>query len=299
MIDLITYLDKEKIVYELNKSTKELVSFKIGGIANIVIYPDKTEQLSSLISLLKDKSIKYCILGNGTNTYFSSNGYNGAVISTKLLNSISLENDKITASCGCTINNVALKACENNLTGMEFTYGMPGCIGGCIYMNASAFNCDMTDIVYKTKVLNTDTEEISDLTLNEHKYGMKHSVFMEKPEYIVLEATFKLSYGIQEEIRAKMDENLIKREASQPLDLPSAGSVFKRPLVGYSSKYIDDAGLKGERVGDAIVSTKHAGFILNTGNATSKDVKDLIEIIKDRVFGKFGVELEEEIIFTE
>ena len=166
-------------------------------------------------------------------------------------------------------------------------------------MNASAFNKDMSNIVEITRVLNIHTGKITELNSEEHKYGMKYSVFMDRKEYFILEAVFKLSDGEHLAIKNQMNEYLEKRINSQPLDYPSAGSVFKRPMIGYSSKYIDDAGLKGKRIGDAMVSHKHAGFIVNMCNASSNDINDLISYIKNDVYKKYGVMLEEEIIYIE
>jgi UDP-N-acetylmuramate dehydrogenase len=166
-------------------------------------------------------------------------------------------------------------------------------------MNASAFNKDMSNVVELTRVLDLRSGIITELNIEEHKYSMKYSVFMDKQEYLILETVFKLSAGENPAIRDLMNEYLEKRINSQPLELPSAGSVFKRPLVGFSSKYIDDAGLKGKRIGDAMVSQKHAGFIVNMGNASSKDINDLIHYIKKDVYKKYGVMLEEEIIYIE
>jgi UDP-N-acetylmuramate dehydrogenase len=297
--NIVSYLKEKEIFYELEKDIKELVSFKVGGYADIVIYPSKIEQIKGIIDNLNSNQIKYFVLGNGTNTYFSDNGYKGAIISTKLLNKAFIDDNRLIAQCGCKIHDCAIMACESNLTGMEFTYGLPGCIGGCIYMNASAFNKDMSNIVEITRVLDIHTGEITELNSEEHKYGMKYSVFMDRKEYFILEAVFKLSGGEHLAIKNQMNEYLEKRINSQPLDLPSAGSVFKRPLVGFSSKYIDDAGLKGKRIGDAMVSHKHAGFIVNMGNASSKDINDLIHYIKEDVYKKYGVMLEEEIIYIE
>lgn len=296
---VISYLINNKIDFELDKDIKSLVSFKVGGFADIVIYPSRIEQIKGIIDTLNVNKSKYFVLGKGTNTYFSDNGYKGAIISTKLLKYAYVDGTNIIAQCGCNIHDCAALAYEHGLSGMEFTYGLPGGIGGCLYMNASAFNKDMSDIVEITRVLNKDTGEITEISSKDHKYSMKHSVFMDKKEYFILETVFKLSVGDKPTIKNQMDEYLEKRVNSQPLDLPSAGSVFKRPSVGFSSKYIDDAGLKGKRIGDAMVSHKHAGFIVNMENASSKDINSLIEYIKKEVYNKYNVRLEEEIIYVE
>ncbi len=300
MNSLIKYLESKNISYELDKPTKDLVSFKIGGNADIVIYPSKTEQIKGIIDNIKQSNIKYTVLGCGTNCYFSDEGYNGAVISTVCINKICLEdNGMISAECGARIIDCAEFALKHSLSGLEFAYGIPGNVGGCIYMNASAFNRDMSCIVYKTNALDTISGEILELNANQHKYGMKHSVFMENKDLIILKSHFSLRKGTEANIKIEMHNNLKKRKETQPLDLPSAGSVFKRPAIGYASKYIDDAGLKGTLYGGAKISEKHAGFIVNINNASSNDIINLVSIIKERVKKKFGVSLEEEIIYFE
>ena len=296
---LIKYLEEKNIPYELNKSTKELVSFNIGGNADIVVYPSKAEHIKDIACILKNKNIKFTFLGNGTNTYFSDMGYNGVIISTKHFNEMITDGEYLTCMCGVSMTMACVCTRKHSLSGLEFAYGIPGNVGGCVYMNGSAFNKDMSNVVYKSSVLDLSTGNIIELNLNDHKYGMKHSVFMENKNYFILSATFKLNRGDREAINAQMQSNLTKRKATQPLDLPSAGSVFKRPKNAFASKLIDDAGLKGRCVGGAEVSELHAGFIVNKGNASSSDVRELIEIIKKEIVNRFGILLEEEIIYIE
>ena len=296
---LIAYLRCNSILFCENISASSLVSFKIGGNADIVVYPHEKCHITDIIKLLRNEKIRYTVLGNGTNTYFSDEGYRGVIISTKLFNKAFVSGEYLVAQCGASIMTCAELALMNGLAGLEFAYGIPGNVGGCVYMNASAFNRDMTDVVIKSTVYNSDTDEIYDISLKEHNYGMKHSVFMENRSLIVLETSFKLEYGVKDVIRINMESNMQKREKSQPLDLPSAGSVFKRPVNGFASKFIDEAGLKGTRIGDAFVSQLHAGFIVNIGCATASDVKKLIQLIKDKVYNLYGVLLEEEIIYIE
>jgi UDP-N-acetylmuramate dehydrogenase len=296
---IVDFLDMNGILYELNISAKTLVSFKIGGKVKIVIYPKNLKELTDTMGILKSSKSKYVFLGNGTNTFFSDEGYDGAVISTKKMNKISVNDTHITAQCGANLKDCCIVAFLNSLTGMEFAYGIPGNIGGCIYMNASAFGKDMSNIVLKTVVLNTETEELFTINKEEHLYGMKHSVFMDNKNYFIIETQLELRKGDKDKIYSAMEENMSKRNASQPLDIPSAGSVFKRPLNNYASKLIDDAGLKKTTVGDAEVSELHAGFIVNIGNAKSSDVLNLIQIIKNRIFDLYGILLEEEIIYIE
>jgi len=297
---LLEYLRTNNIEYEVNADAKNLVSFKIGGIVDIVIYPNKISQIKGLIDILKQSDIRYYILGCGTNCYFSDNGYRGAVISTVRINKISYKDDGvICAECGALVKDCAELAYKQSLSGFEFAYGIPGNVGGCIYMNASAFNKEISFIVHKTEALDTISGEIIELSNEQHRYEAKKSVFMKNKNLIILKTYFKLHRGVKENIRAEMDKNLRRRIDTQPLDYPSAGSVFKRPSIGYASKYIDELGLKGVTVGGAQVSDKHAGFIVNLDNATSYDVMTLVSIIKYKVKEKYNVSLEEEIIYIE
>ena len=297
--ELIDFLDINGILYELDISAKTLVSFKIGGKVKIVIYPKNLKELIDTIGILKSSKFRFVFLGNGTNTFFSDEGYDGAVISTKKMNKVSVTGTYITAQCGANLKDCCIVAFLNSLTGMEFAYGIPGNIGGCIYMNASAFGKDMSNIVLKTVVLDTETGKLLTINKEEHLYGMKHSVFMDNKNYFIVETQLELQHGDKNKIYSSMEENMSKRNASQPLDKPSAGSVFKRPLNNYASKLIDDAGLKKTTVGDAEVSELHAGFIVNNGNAKSSDVLNLIQIVKNRIFDLNGILLEEEIIYIE
>ncbi|MBQ8392680.1 MAG: UDP-N-acetylmuramate dehydrogenase [Clostridia bacterium] len=297
--DLIAYLDCKKIYFELNKMTKELVSFNIGGPADIVIYPTKIEEIMDIVTFLVSDKIKYIFLGNGTNTIFSDNGYSGVVISTKKFNSISICDDSIICFCGADISDCCMSAYHNCLSGIEFAYGIPGSVGGFVYMNASAFNFSASDVVYKTTVLDISTFDIFDIILDEHQYSAKHSIFMDNKNYFIISTELKLRKSNKSNIYHKMQENLSKRKKSQPLDYPSAGSAFKRPKNGFASKLIDEAGLKGKRIGGATVSEKHAGFIVNSNNASFSDVIALVDLIKKDIKNKYGILLEEEIIFIE
>lgn len=296
---LISYLDSNSIAYFRNYPTKELVSFKIGGNADIAVYPTSYGQIIEIIKELKKEKIKYVILGNGTNTYFSDDGFKGVIISTRLLNKITVNGEYLTAQCGADIIACAENACENGLSGLEFAYGIPGNVGGCVYMNASAFDKDMSYAVMKSTVYDSRADIVTEIKNDGHNYGMKHSVFMENKDLIILETAFKLKYAPISDIRRQMEYNMKRRLNSQPLDLSSAGSVFKRPQGNFASKLIDEAGLKGATIGGAMVSNKHAGFIVNTGSATASELNELIKFIKGKVYGLYGILLEEEIIYIE
>ena len=297
--DLVSFLLDNKFKYLRNIPSKDLVSFKIGGMADFVVHPHTKSHFIMLIKFLEENVIKYVVIGNGTNTYFSDHGFDGVIVTTKYLNKVFADGIYLVSECGADIKICANKALECGLTGLEFTYGIPGNVGGCVYMNASAFDMNMSNVVFKTTVYDTVSDKILELSLDEHKYFTKHSVFMEENKYIILESVFKLQYGDRIQISDKMESNITKRMRTQPLEFPSAGSVFKRPMNAYASKLIDDAGLKGLSVGDAVVSNIHAGFIINAGSATASDVLKLIEIIKNRINLLYGISLEEEIIYIE
>lgn len=296
---LTDYLEQNKVHYEINAKTSLLVSFRIGGTADFVIYPDKEGELTSVLKISRENGYKYAVLGNGTNSYFCDGNFGGAVIVTSRLNRIYTDGDMLVAQCGASLSECAKVAMENGLCGMEFVFGIPGSVGGAVCMNASAFGASVSDTLSESKVFDNEKNETYVLGAKEHDYGIKRSVFSENKNLAVIESKFRLCKGDKEAIRAKMSEFLIKRSTSQPLDFPSAGSVFKRPRGQFASKLIDEAGLKGLTLGGASVSEKHAGFIINTKDATAKDLRKLIDIIKIVVKQKSGADLEEEIIYME
>ena len=293
---LIDYLNNNSVKYETNIKTSSIVSIQVGGIAPLIIYPNSIDAFVQLMTYINRK-YKYFILGNGTNSYFQ-NYYDGVIISTKLLNEINVHKSEIIAESGALLNNCAEFASKNSLTGLEFIYGIPGSIGGGLYMNSSAFGSMISYVVSKCLVYDTKSCYICELNNNEMDFYEKHSIFMSK-RYIVLKAYFNLRPGNHKSISDLMDTYIKKREQSQPLNQPSAGSAFKRPIGNYASKLIDEAGLKGYTIGGAQISTKHAGFIVNLGNATADDVKSLIDFIQKEIKKRFDVNLEEEIILVE
>ena len=294
--DLLSYLINNSIEYKLNVNTAEYVSFKVGGIGSIITFPDTIIKLCNLVSYVYGK-MKYFILGCGTNCYFSSY-YDGIIISTKYLNEIEVNGNKIKAECGTSLTRCAVYAYENALTGIEFLYGIPGSVGGGVYMNASAFGGMISQVVSECTIYDIENQSIKSLENNELNFDVKNSIFMNR-KHLVLNTIFDLSFSKNKIIKEIMDTYLLKRHHSQPLELPNAGSIFKRPKNGYASELIDRAGLKGFCAGDAQVSTKHAGFIVNNGNATSEDVISLINMIKETIKNKYNVDLEEEIIYVE
>lgn len=290
------YLRVNNIKNFVFAKTSDLVSFKIGGNAKCVIYPKTENEFITILKLLRRE--KFIVLGKGTNCYFTDEEYDGTVIVTTELNQISIRHTALVCQCGCSINYACKVACDNSLSGLEFAYGIPGSVGGGVYMNASAFNSCFSDIVLETVAYDLQTEKIVVLNNEQHQFGVKDSVFKNK-DLIILKTVLNLKNGKKTSIKNSMQVNIKRRKETQPLNLPSAGSTFVRPVDAYASQLIDLCGLKGYTIGGAQVSIKHAGFIVNIGNAKAKDVQNLVDYIKSKVKSNFGVELKEEIIFIE
>ena len=293
---LIKYLNDSKVEYKTCVNTASLVSIKVGGIASIVIYPNTIECLCDLIKHIH-LEYKYYLLGNGTNIYFCDY-FDGVLISTKHLNNVQIIDSYIEAECGASLNRCAVYAYEKELSGFEFAYGIPGTVGGGIFMNASAFGGKVSDVIIDCLIYDTENKTVYTIQRSNMDFYEKHSVFMNK-KYIILKARIKLYKSNADEIKSKMDLYMQKRIDSQPLNVPSAGSAFKRPKEGYASMLIDKLGLKGFRIGDAQISTKHAGFIINIGNATANEIKALIQFIELKIKKEFNIDLEEEILYVE
>lgn len=295
---IIGFLNKNNVKYLVNEKTANFVSIKIGGTADLIAFPPNLAVFCNLICILKELNTRYFILGKGTNTYFSDNNFDGVIISTELISNIVVTENKIVAQCGALLNQCCRVALKEGLSGLEFAYGIPGSVGGAIYMNSSAFGESISNYVISSRAYDTSKNIITELDYNMHLFSDKSSVF-QHGNLIVLETTLRLNKGVESQIKAKMNENLTNRLDTQPLNYPSAGSAFKRPKNNFASLLIDKAGLKGYRIGGAEVSRMHAGFIVNVDNATAQDINDLIRYIKNRIFTLFGVKLEEEIIFVE
>lgn len=294
--ELINYATHNGIFNFVNEPMSKHTTFRIGGRADMLIYPTKRKEITELIEMCNAENIEYVILGNGSNVLVSDKGIRGLVIMTDRLNRITFREDgTVEAWAGAPLARVANLAKNYSLTGMEFAFGIPGSVGGAVYMNAGAYNRQMCNIVEETEYISPEGK-IQTVYGENHKFGYRTSFFKENGGAII-RTVMRLSEGNAEEINAKMQEYTSQRAAKQPLDKPSAGSVFKRPEGYFAGKLIEDAGLKGVSVGGAQVSPKHAGFIVNTGVATCKDVLTLIDKIKDEVYKKFGVELQEEIQF--
>lgn len=279
----------------LNEPMERHTSLRIGGAAEVMAFPKTEEELAELLKLSALLDCKCAILGAGTNVLAPDEGVSGLVICLKdCLNGMEkLSGTRIRVMAGVTMSRAAVFAANLGLSGLEFAHGIPGTIGGGVYMNAGAYGGEICQICHRLEVMNRqgNTRWLSNA---EMEFSYRHSV-LETTEDIVICAEFNLTPDQPEEIKARMKELIGKRSASQPLDLPSAGSAFKRPVGGYAAALIDQAGLKGFRVGNAGISEKHAGFAVNLGGATAQDVKTLLETVSDRVYEKSGIRLEPEI----
>lgn len=276
-----------------NEPMNRHTSFKIGGLSDLFITPSTIKSIEQIIRVCKQFEVPYFILGNGSNILVSDNGIRGAVIR---LNSnfceITANANSITCEAGAMLSAVCIVAQKNSLCGIEFAYGIPGTIGGAVYMNAGAYGGEMKNVVACSEYIDLFGKHT--LNATQHDFAYRHSVYSNSDK-IITSVTLKLDKGNMDEIQDKMKELMQKRKDKQPLEYPSAGSVFKRPEGHYAGTLIEQCGLKGTSIGGAMVSDKHAGFIINTGNASCDDVLRLIDLIKNAVFTKTGVLLESEI----
>ena len=271
-------------------------TFKIGGPADYFLMPDKGEDVGRVIKICKEKEIPYFILGNGSNLLVGDGGYRGAVIQIyRNMSSVTVEGNEITAQAGALLSAVAAAAKNASLTGFEFAGGIPGTIGGAVVMNAGAYGGEMKDVLTEVTVMNAEGD-IFTLPTEELELGYRTSI-IKTAGYIVLEAKIRLKEGNPEVIRETMKDLTIRRTTKQPLEYPSAGSTFKRPEGYFAGKLIMDSGLAGYQVGGAQVSEKHCGFVINAGDATARDVRILMDNVRDIVYKKYGVTLEPEVKF--
>ena len=277
-----------------NEPLAKHTSFRIGGPARRMAFPKSAEDLILLDGLLRGAGIRTILLGNGTNVLFPDEGLDAVVIATGEMKELRRgDGDELLADAGVSLARLATFAWQEGLTGLEFAHGIPGSLGGGVVMNAGAYDGTLADVLTDVTALFPDGART--LAAEELQLSYRHSIFSEQPEAVVLRARLRLKPGDGAAIRARMDELAAKRRASQPLEYPSAGSTFKRPAGHYAGRLIEDAGLKGVSVGGAMVSPKHAGFVINTGGAACSDVLALIETIQKRVFDASGVRLEPEV----
>lgn len=268
-------------------------TFRTGGPADLLVQP-KAEQIAPILEVCRNEEIPWTIIGNGSNLLVGDGGIRGVVLEIgKQMSDIAIEGTVITAGAGAMLSSIASRAAAAELTGMEFASGIPGSLGGAVVMNAGAYGGEMKDILQKVTVLTPDGT-VQTLSVEELELSYRHSIIPEKG-YLVISAVLKLQPGSADEIQSIMDDLKEKRVSKQPLEYPSAGSTFKRPEGYFAGKLIQDAGLRGFRVGGAQVSEKHCGFIINRDQATSTDICQLMQQVSEIVYEKFGVRLEPEV----
>lgn len=273
---------------------KNYTSFKIGGPADVLVRPKNIEQLQCIIHYVIDKKLPYFLLGNGSNLLVNDQGFRGVIIQLyKQMADVTVEGNTVTAGCGVLLSTLAKHIAGAELEGFEFASGIPGTLGGAIYMNAGAYGGEMKAFVTQVKAMDQQGN-IKEYTNEECGFGYRKSIFQTNGECI-LEATFHFEKGNAEEIAAKLKDFTARRKEKQPLEKPSAGSTFKRPEGYFAGKLIMDAGLRGYSIGGAQVSEKHCGFVINKGNATAQDVIDLIHYVRKKVYELFEVEMMPEV----
>lgn len=298
MNDLIKFIKSKKIGKFLeNFSYKNFNTFAINVKVKLVVFPKNVDCLSKLIKYIKINNIKYIVLGNSSNVIFDTEYYDGVIIKLDYLNDFKIENKTVTVGAGYSLIKLSMKMAKLGLTGLEFASGIPGTVGGAVYMNAGAYKSDMGYIVHKIKVLDCNGE-IKTLYNKDLKFHYRNSLLKENKDLICIEATLHLKQGKKENIMQVINSRREKRTSSQPLEFPSAGSVFRNPTDLFAGELIEDCGLKGKNINGAEVSIKHANFIINKGGAKGSDIVLLINEVQNAVLKKYNIKLilEQEII---
>lgn len=299
MNDVIELIKKDDIckIYE-NVSISKYTTYRVGGICRVMAYPADVSELIKLLKLLKSRNVKYKILGNGSNLLFSDKEYDGFLIKLNSFDTLTFfGNNKIKVGAGYSLIKLSLMAAKKGLTGLEFASGIPGTVGGAVFMNAGAYKSDMGYVVETVKVL-TPNLEIINLENKEMNFHYRSSFLQTHRDYVCLEVILKLNVGKREAIEDVIRERRERRVASQPLEYPSAGSVFRNPEGGFAGQLIEESGLKGMTKGGAMISDKHANFVINYKDATSSDIKYLIDLAHDTVFEKYNVDMKIEQEFV-
>lgn len=281
-----------------NYDLKEHTTYKVGGKAICAAVPEDENALIVLLKYLRNNNIKYKILGNGSNVIFNNSGYNGVIIKLDNFSSLKIVGNRVIVGAGYPFNKLAIRLSRLGFTGLEFAAGIPGTVGGAVYMNAGAYKSDIGYVLTSIKVLTPDYE-IKTMKNKELDFHYRSSFLQKHKDYICLEATITLIKGNSDEIMTLIAERKARRLETQPLEYPSAGSVFRNPEGDFAGRLIEEIGYKGKSIGGAKVSEKHANFIINNGNATGEDVKKLINEIKDKVKKKYNIELKVEQEFIE
>lgn len=292
------FIRENNIRYKENISLKRYNTYRLDVKCKYIVFPDTYDKIISLIKYLKENNIKYMFLGNGSNTIFKCHKYDGVIIKLDELNSIKIENNHITVGAGCLLLKLAATTINEGLSGLEFAGAIPGEVGASTCMNAGAYNESMSDVVTRVKAIDRDLN-ISVFTNRDMEFSYRSSLFKNNPDFVIVEVEMDLKPGDKQEMHEVVKRRIIKRKESQPLEYPSAGSVFRNPEGMYAGSLIEKLGLKGYTIGGAQVSLKHANFIINTGNATGDDIVELIEYIRNRVKEAYDIDLILEQIIIE
>ncbi|MBR4035702.1 MAG: UDP-N-acetylmuramate dehydrogenase [Oscillospiraceae bacterium] len=291
-----SFLSVNHIDAHFDESMKKHTTFKVGGNAMCIAMPDSIEKAALLVKFLNENNIKHYYLGNGSNVIFNDNGFDGVIIKTQALNSLEINGDTVVAGAGLLMTSFAKRMQENNLSGVEFCYGIPGNIGGGVYMNAGAYGGEISNCIVSVDYLD-ENGDLKTISKEDCQFAYRHSVFMQN-KWLIVSATFKMTEKDGAEMLSFMEDIMQRRKDKQPLEKPSAGSSFKRPVGYFAAALIDECGLKGLTVGDAQVSEKHAGFIVNIGDATCRDIVNLADKVRQIVLEQKGVVLEKEMIIV-
>ncbi|MBQ4096379.1 MAG: UDP-N-acetylmuramate dehydrogenase [Oscillospiraceae bacterium] len=293
--DIITLSEKLGCCTLVNEPLSKHTTFKVGGYCPLAVFASSDESIKSIIKYCTTNGVKLLVIGNGSNLLVSDKGFDGVVlIIGKDYQSLTLVDDTtIEVKSGCLLSQLCMFALQNELTGLEFAYGIPGTVGGAVYMNAGAYDGEISNVIESAQAIDSDSNVVT-FTREQMELGYRKSIFQDI-DCVITKAVFKLKKGDKAEIKAKMDDLMNRRKSKQPLEYPSAGSTFKRPLGNFAGKLIDDCGLRGYTVGGAQVSEKHCGFVINKNNATFEDITTLIRNVQNIVFEKTGYCLECEV----
>ncbi|MBQ2987719.1 MAG: UDP-N-acetylmuramate dehydrogenase [Clostridia bacterium] len=286
------FQDFQRIIRE-NEPLSSHSTMRVGGPAALAAFPTCADELSALIARAGEGGVRYIIVGNASNILFSDRGFDGLAIFTTAMRRVSWNGSAVTAECGASLTGLAAAATKKGLSGLEFAFGIPGTVGGAVYMNAGAYGSQISAVLTASEYLRDGV--IHRREAADHAFGYRTSVYRSTDD-VILSAEFTLTPGDPEAIAAKAKQNMESRRSKQPLEYPNAGSVFKRPEGAFPGALIEQAGLKGLRIGGAEISEKHANFIINRGNATADDILRLTETAQKRVYSQFGILLETEII---
>lgn len=284
------------IEFKIDINLKDYCTYRVGGIGSVLVLPKDVDELKLILNYVVNNDIRYMVIGNGSNLIFSDDGFDGVLIKLDRFNEVCFDGNVVRVGSGYSLISLSLLCARNGLSGLEFAGGIPGTVGGAVYMNAGAYNCDIGDVVSSVRVLDF-FGNILELSRDDLNFGYRYSVLRDNG-FICLDVTLNLSYGIRDEIIGLMEDRKRRRIESQPLEFPSAGSVFRNPVNDYAGRIIEELGFKGKCIGGAMVSVKHANFIVNYGNASCSDIVSLIDEVRGKVKDVYGIDLvlEQEIV---